>query len=893
MADWNETIASIIQQYPFLQNLGVSTGDNDSSDTLPDLLKICIAAATRTKIDPTYKLAMVLPRLDTIPLWIAYCTVLTAIKNDFASNLNKPAPLTAGSIVLVDKKHIARYLGENDKGYHIEMLNGSVPKHSPLYASTYISKSQGMRLQPVETDRPLSQIMSIRKPQIDLLDYLLDIESYGNLSNFMPQVILVTKVGKCSKIIQQVSFATTCKHPEINLCDHTHGILEWGIIKKDGTIGKRSNGQVVAPPLLLLASDMLAVRKYLRANKTLLPLVILDGSVTFTKLDLLDNVLDEGCSVFGCVAYNDSEILKQLSDRRFDIWTWSRDEIHKIQANESKRRSLADQKGTTFAPLRKSFYNYGRNDVYSQNCTSTKIEAVAQALDNVVSMLARNQDESRDVVHSLYSCLLSIAQRVRRWVDESDVLHLINRLHKIRDNVNSNGLWMSEKALESVLKLLDILQKAGIDDVDKDMDKIATLRRIFMESSGENVVVVVSGTNEINPVEKFWHQFIRMINANVRFMEPQKAAFLESCDHLVICGWLGKDKMRPLVDGCIGMRVTLLLYPFEQKWLAAFMRRWNRSDYPVMSAVVKSKLLNAPTPECNEEYEEAIDDTSQLQPTLDIVDFELSMNRYRNESLVCKAQLVSEEMTDAYFVSFASGYYAFMTESHKLPVVTDLFNEINQTDNADDNIPRKAVADLQVGDYVIFRSGLQGDIIRELADKGLKMIGKSNSRITAALWKKALRDFVDARKNGYTWKYNSTKLDELVVLLQDAGISTSSLTITNWVFTEEPIGPKAKDSIEKIIHATGSIELLQHLSEVKTAITEVRGAHLQASSFLIKKLYATLPDELALAEMSDCFEIDMEDLGRVIVLKIEDICAKPNNVAWSQVNLLLQDNEWS
>src|SRR5207302_11211668 len=73
------------------------------------------------------------------------------------------------------------------------------------------------------------------------------------------------------------------------------------------------------------------------------------------------------------------------------------------------------------------------------------------------------------------------------------------------------------------------------------------------------------------------------------------------------------------------------------------------------------------------------------------------------------------------------------------------------------------------------------------------------------------------------------------------GCYATVFTIRHWVNSDVTIGPRREEDLAAIANATKNPEFQAKLYEVKAAIREVRGAHLQASSFLINKLLSASP----------------------------------------------------
>ena len=111
--------------------------------------------------------------------------------------------------------------------------------------------------------------------------------------------------------------------------------------------------------------------------------------------------------------------------------------------------------------------------------------------------------------------------------------------------------------------------------------------------------------------------------------------------------------------------------------------------------------------------------------------------------------------------SCQSATWPALTETHRVRVVTH-FVQGHGSDT--DDVPAKTVDQLKPGDFVVFRTGTEGDIIRGYADLWLKKQRMGHMRDVAGLWRKALQEFRTA--NGGAGR---SGLNRTVALLKAGG----------------------------------------------------------------------------------------------------------------------------
>ena len=81
-------------------------------------------------------------------------------------------------------------------------------------------------------------------------------------------------------------------------------------------------------------------------------------------------------------------------------------------------------------------------------------------------------------------------------------------------------------------------------------------------------------------------------------------------------------------------------------------------------------------------------------------------------------------------------FYAFLTESHKLPVVTSLLSHHHK----DQAIPERTVVDLKIVGFHSFSESGDRELIQLLADKIVGSDKASELRKSPRLWQKALQE---------------------------------------------------------------------------------------------------------------------------------------------------------
>jgi len=232
-----------------------------------------------------------------------------------------------------------------------------------------------------------------------------------------------------------------------------------------------------------------------------------------------------------------------------------------------------------------------------------------------------------------------------------------------------------------------------------------------------------------------------------------------------------------------------------------------------------------------------------------------------------------EETVLTTLVSFVGDAYAFLTDTLKVPVITDL---TSGTAVVNFKVPRRRLTDISAGDVLVFRERGRRDVIQALADVELGPDAPL-IRERAALWHRALRE---------------SGLDEarLMTELEAVKCPRTLQTVRGWLADDSMIGPQTKADLEAIAYAVGNEKLLEAVPSIWDAIHLIRGEHLSAGMRLSNILLAKLPEKLdELQEGRTRIEID--NTTSAWIVQVEAIADRAEFRPRSYVNALLWDTD--
>ena len=884
MSGWANVLPAIERKHPFLSRLHVC-GAEDYSSPLPAVIQTSIDIADGLLAEEAdfKRLAMIFPRLLDCPEWIAVGCSLAAIKRDFQPAIENLAPFSQGQKLLLDGKYVVEYINEGIS-YGTQLLWMKTSAKSKAGQKSPDTKKgfpidQRLRFQLVDSKRKLTPIENMSSQSDHILDQLLGISSFGNRSIFTNKVVLVSRLTRVRQFAEKTHIVnSTSQEQSVSLRD----LFQWGGITIEGELDQWGTKQIDAEPVLAVAPDLITLQEHLfnsnyRSSEVL---IILDSSLPFANdLQALDEILDEGYSIFAVMGNQHLDDFKYLEDRNFRSWEWSGSELEQFESIESVDLSKWQ---IPFCHFHRMVQNYSTRQIEETVFDCSDLDSAAEKLQIFSKQCYSEDPELRIIEGKLYRCLLNLSRLLRPFglatgIDKDKSLKEL--LEQIQSYVQDKEIWLGRDAVATAHEFIKEI-KALIENPNSILDKITGLEEILQNTTqGNQSAIVLADASEVPITASYWQDILpNILNRDkICFVSPSGFDLEKGFDHLVVCGWLGADRMIELFDSCVAPSITVLLYPFEQQWFRSVVRRWHGQKRPELTVQQKAKILQTQTENLlfTQESKGKKLPTADSESDFDVADFELRLHTYRH-TLYAQPSISGEIRKKARVITFSQDMFAYLLPNHKVPVVTDFI-----ADHADESveIPSRNTSQLRVGDYVIFSEGSDSDLLRDLADRGLAKAGKGEHREIASLWKRALRRFVFEHSDGF---------EGALIELWDEGLKCTETTIQRWLNDEHLIGPRNEQDIEIIARVSSDQELQKQLDYVRRAIKEVRGAHQQAAYFLAQKLITQLPSLLKQG-LSKSHTIEIEDIGQALVTCIEYISEEDIEVPVTKVNRLFKD----
>lgn len=870
--EWQQLKEYLNQSYDFLGRIGAGCSPIEQASVHP-ILRLSASLTLKALSNASHnRLVILLPNRLYCARWIAALCTLQIMKEEY-KNGSGNTKFPKGQKLLVNRCIVEFIKKEFSQEYNRWYMKVRC-KDGAHYR---IPLDWALAFPPVNTDRPLSSLATVRMAVSSVqhlnnpIDNILGIRTMGNKALFKTNVILVSRIGETERFTKENYINGT------SIID----LFLWGKLGVEGNVSIMGPHQIQGNPSCIISSDLFGVSNYIGDNTDKTRGIIIDGSTNYVNnLQLLDEILDRNFPVIVISDTFDAEYLEYLTDRDFLIWQWNKQNIiNSDSLTETTKSSL-------FAPINNSLCNYCNQQIDQIQCDYPELSDAVDEAFGLRSFISRDQED----INIPYSKLIQFINDISRLVripDQSWQESCLQRLTLLQQQFRKQQIWLSDEANQGLERIFNILIKIANQPFAGERHKVDQLDGIIRDTEESELLnIVVSRAEEVEYASSYWKsRFPEKDFKNIQFRTISDLLDLDGSSvptRVIICGWLGSEKMYSLLHSYIVPKYTLLAYPFEKKWFTSASRSWIRRNNFNIHAKDFSEIFGLSEKDLKSiEYEVIEPPEPAKKDDLDILDFELKIKAYRYYGYTSSTGY-QDETCRAKLVVFNQNVFAFITESHRLPVVTDIV----KGGVSEGEIPHRYVRELRVGDYILFQESNR-NILREIADKGLAKDGKPDLRTTAGLWREALRE---------AYVHNASSFEGLVRLLSDAGCKRLPSTIKNWLYDDNQIGPGKKRDLRYIARATGNKLLLDRLEEVEAAISAVRGAHIQASNYIRHRLLASLPEIISSGDrkgygVQQSFQIDIEEYGRVMILRIEEIADDWEERPINSVNCLLTEED--
>ena len=862
MLSWNDYIEELLATSTVLDNMSLQNSDN--AITVSPIVKASIQMLESMIETEGHHNVFVFPEIKEL----IYEFVLSKIVfNVAAGKINisyDPHSFKAGQ-KLKYKNCIVEFDQYVDKDYdgaerlYIKFSDGGRYGVPPKIAPIFQIADEGAKR--FSSEKAFFEVYSATKA-------LQELESSSNRKNIIDaltdykthldgSIFLITNVKNAKEYFDQTFINGT----------PLKDVLLIGKVQTDGSIDSCYPGQLSGNPAIVLASDLYSVIRAIGQGARVQSIIInsSQNTVIDNQLDTLDDLSNKEFPILCLTDTSNSFDLDVLLDRGYNVWRWDANSlVETIHASNQKTT------GKRIQNCAKQALTYER-----LNCIE-----ITETLQLIYSHKTEIESQGTDVI-SAYNKLFSLlftSLRIAVPFEQEEICRAQSILDECKVALEHEKRFTSQELYRDLVKAITDFEKIFI--ISFDNPKVSKIAEIISSKKYSSVCIVISDRLDKMRCEAYWRNFaVRKHSPTVvKVLYPQEYASSDTVryDATIIVGWLNNKNMRNVIY-CYGTQEYIVLtYECEEKWRKAHTRTWSRLlSNSSNSRIVKNSFSRKARSEISDHrftettavtHEETFDELTDIENLI-------QANRCRQYGISAGGQ---GQIVDAYPVSFVGGYLSFYRGGHKVITVTDIIT------NESESISLKTPDQLVVGDFVVVREA-DRDIIKDIADRILENSGKPNLRSVALRWKEALK---------VETMFSTT--DDIFETLKLHGCTKGYQTVRNWIENEDQFSLKDKNDIICIAKALNDQMLLETVDSVYEAGQEVKGAHVQAGQYLSKLLKKQIVEALSSHEDIDAFniwdpiELQLEDIGKVIILKVIDI-NRPIQIDSGNTNRLLSE----
>jgi hypothetical protein len=877
-APWVSVLEELQKRHPFLGRMRL-TGKQckDPPVPLPAIIQYTVAlAAVRQKATgPGNRLAVVFPRAFDTPSWVAVGAAIAVAQREWPQHVNVNAPLDfrpGETLYLDDKPHLRVRFEEEKRSGGQRFIR---VKTNGGYIDLLFERR--FRLSRTSSAGPLAVAKTFQKQlnrvqESSVLERLVDASTPGSVRTVANGVILLSRIGAN----QLLSRSTTVSLSNGPVCETgLQDLFLWGSLSENGEVEPWGPGQAASDPLVIVTHLPDLARKYVAKCKVS-PLLLLDGPDSLRAApDIVSGLLDRNLPTLAVLEERDCtpDVRDFLDKHGFAVWRWAKEDLN--QPPLTPPADVAPPDGQPFGQLLLSLRHFiGQEEKAEPVESGDDLSQAAGELFRLGRKIDADNPAIPPILGRFYGSLLGLARLLRPLEGNACEEQIDRAAAELR------AFQLLPEAVFLVDQVAGHLKRV-VDQFRQGVPKVVALEKVLDTMAGEGLtagVVVLADEQEADGTRRYWQpRLARWPSLRVRFASLSGVRDGDNLDFLVACGWLKQQRMFRLLGSYAVRRTVVLTYPFERAWHDGAIRQWRRRGSGETERGLRNRLLGVPPEKGDLSFPGEGEESSDRDETSwrDVREFEFRLEDARMKNREAGRQtLPDEESVEGWYVRFTDGSHAYLTEGHRVLVVSDL---PDLTATSRQSLPQKKVADLHPGDLIVFPAGADADVIRRQADLGLCRAGQEHLREEAGLWRKALKDFTRRQPEG---------LGGVVRALEREGCLRTLLTIRNWIHTDDTIGPQdVENDLAAIASATGDQRLAHKLEAIGEAIKTVRSAHLQASSHIQAELVRALPRLLSGGRLAPQ-ALEIEGLGQLLIVEIEYIDSEPTSIEPGDANRL-------
>lgn len=848
----HELIGELRRRFPLIGRIVGRFGEETPQESIPCFFGLLLAAALRPGKGPC---CFVLDKTPGTTPVAAILTALVGLRNNLPGLVkNYVNTLSRGQRVKVlPSGFVYEYEGpwmDFPGQFRLKFLGKDAWRN--------FSMEDVLRLEPTDHVRPRGDGGDLSASESDPLDNLLDYRIFGNSSIIQNTVLVYMPRSRFWRVAESIALGQGSHQPLPQLSS----FLPWGFIGRDGTLKPSNQHQVVGEPLVastVVAEDLAMA---CLAAEPATKVVFVDGANGLGRnLQAFDDIAERQ-RVLILASPDDNVEIDLLRERGCPIWYMSGAEVL-LGESSVFVRTRASLIGATLraADVRK------RIEVHRVDCNDEMLQSSAQSLEHASEMLVNMEEasEAEEILRRLFKILFECSECCFGLGKE-----IASDLEDIRRQMALHRKWLDPTVAGELRDAIEGLERASQDGSGK--EKADAFLELITQPGRRLAVAARS------PRTAEWLRgALDSSGADAPVLPVSGISANDEYDGIILPAWPNDRNFTRLKNMAVTRNLFVLTYPFESKWVARHQARErahlraNRIETGMRSEIldIDPSLVAA-----LEEPEVPTYDQSEKTMLPESPVFRWQERFARRHAGRPPTAEDGEDGREAWFVRFAGGCHALLTEWAELPLLNEL---IGGTRGEKARIRPVTVSVLAPGDFVLFRDSGDKEFIRLIAEE--EVLGaKEYPRIRAVAerWKAALLRLGDTPA-------------AIQKCLEARGLKRSVMTVAGWLYNPDHIGPRGDSDVEAIAEAAEDMALLSIRDEVTEAIHQIRSAHQTAGRLLTKLILGELDGKLdELGERPEALDLDY---GHAWVVQVDSVDANPHEYPTSQVNRLLWNTE--
>lgn len=836
----------------------VADADGADSAPPPDILRLLLRVLDSPSGDPT---CVLVPRSQNVADLLCALYSIAYLPSEFTelARAYTARRLTPGETVRVlPNGHVYVYCG--DAPGLAGMIRLQVPGKNDFRS---IHPLEALQLEPTDRKRPKGLLNSpLGQLDADALDALCGIRTGGNRALLQNRLLLLTARRSFQELLGSVSFLRN--DVAAMSISPLSEVLPWGRVKPDGHVVSDSGKQADGEPIIGVSNAVEHIAEACRNAEPGSRIVVIDG-VRRALANL--QAFEAARQTQNIVIIDDHRGLERvhdLEDLEIDVWCMSPEEA-------GARDEVSSGYCQSVSPIARAADVYARFQLEDAACDDDALAEIADLLTKAERALRSDDDDPPlQHLHPFYRLLLTACEHVSPPNSE-ELDDILSRLEATRVGMVRNAAWMPAEAADALQGACDAFAAYyAVDSRDVGAAKAGALALLIEASEADGVDLCVC-TKYVS-TKRACQEIVDRLDARTPVITLSELSPDAEYDALALVAWPGAPRMSRLARSYSAPSITVLGYGFERAWSDGFRRRRTdalRRYTPDKETRARLTGLPADTFRPVEQDAEAGRPSSGTAPPLHDPSSWRAVGSHYGEAGGSSAEMAGDDTVVARYVGFAGGKHAYLTDTHRVPVVIDL----GETD-AGAALPMRHAEDLQLGDIVLFRDGSERSVLRAVSRA---LVGDAYDTVLhhAQSWKEGL----------WALGGNPTTVREI---LSEAGLERTELTIRNWLHVDGNIGPQTKDDLARIARVTENLTLSRSLDSVWDAIAQVRTMHVRAGHTITQALMQlTMAQIEGLAGYGASIELYF---GTVWPSEVEYIADRNSTVRPHAANRLLNDD---